>query len=64
MAAVQGASYNDDVASTVSDSDDEVEVVPESRQEKLERLSKEYEEEVARTKAAADAGEGCLFCSS
>jgi hypothetical protein len=36
----------------------------ETRQQKLERLSKEYEEEVKRAKEAADAGEGCLHCSA
>ena len=29
----------------------------------LERLAKEYEEEQAKAKEAADAGEGCLMCS-
>jgi len=51
-----------------TDSDEEaspVAVAPqETRQQKLERLSKEYDEEVKRAKEAADAGEGCLFCSS
>jgi len=51
-----------------TDSDEEaspVAVAPqETRQQKLERLSKEYEEEVKRAKEAADSGEGCLFCSS
>jgi ribonucleoside-diphosphate reductase alpha chain len=37
---------------------------PESRQERLERLAREYEAEQAAAKAAADAGEGCLLCSS
>ena len=36
----------------------------ETRQQKLDRLAREYEEEQAAAKAAADAGEGCLFCSS
>lgn len=36
----------------------------ETKQEKLDRLAKEYEEEVAKARAAAEAGEGCLFCSS
>ncbi len=36
----------------------------ETRQEKLARLAREYEEEQARAKAAADAGEGCLYCSA
>jgi ribonucleoside-diphosphate reductase alpha chain len=37
---------------------------PETRQQKLERLSKEYEEEVRKAKEAAEKGEGCLYCSS
>ena len=51
----------------VADSDDDVssdEEVVETRQEKMDRLVREYEEEVAKAKAAADAGEGCLHCSS
>jgi hypothetical protein len=36
----------------------------ETRAEKLERLGREYEEEQRKAKAAADAGEGCLLCSS
>lgn len=36
----------------------------ETRQQKLERLSKEYEEEMKKAKEAAETGEGCLFCSS
>ena len=39
-------------------------IVQETRAEKLDRLVREFEEEVARSKAAADAGEGCLLCSS
>jgi len=49
------------------DSDEEPmsdEEVVETRQEKMDRLVREYEEEVAKAKAAADAGEGCLHCSS
>ena len=50
-----------------TDSDDEASApapAQETRQQKLERLAKEYEEEVKRAKEAADAGEGCLHCSS
>jgi ribonucleoside-diphosphate reductase alpha chain len=69
LAAVQGSStpqVQDDKDSEYEDSSDEDEPqrVPETRAQKLERLSREYEEEVARSKAAADAGEGCLHCSS
>jgi len=69
LAAVQGSStpqVQDDKDSEYEDSSDEDESVrvPETRSQKLERLSREYEEEVARSKAAADAGEGCLHCSS
>jgi ribonucleoside-diphosphate reductase alpha chain len=35
----------------------------ETRQELLDRLAKEYEEEVERNKKAAENGEGCLMCS-
>jgi ribonucleotide reductase alpha subunit len=41
-----------------------VEKLVETRAEKLERLSREYEEELVRARAAADAGEGCLHCSA
>jgi ribonucleoside-diphosphate reductase alpha subunit len=55
-----------DVSGAEVDSDDESvdEPIPETRQEKMDRLVREYEEEVARAKAAAEAGEGCLHCSS
>ena len=36
----------------------------ETRTEMLERLAREYEEEVQRNKEAVAAGEGCLLCSS
>ena len=40
-------------------------VTQETRAQKLDRLAREYEEEVARAKAAAAAGEeGCLYCSA
>ncbi len=57
----------DDDESVVSDSDEEAakpEPQPETKKEKMERLVREYEEEVQRAKAAAESGEGCLFCSS
>jgi ribonucleoside-diphosphate reductase alpha chain len=37
---------------------------PETREQKMERLVREYEEEVAKARASAEAGEGCLQCSS
>lgn len=36
----------------------------ESRAQKLERLAREYEAEVQKAREAADAGEGCLYCSA
>ena len=53
-----------------SDSDEEVAAAPapvpvvETRKEKIERLSREYEEELVRAREAAASGEGCQFCSS
>jgi ribonucleoside-diphosphate reductase alpha chain len=48
-----------------TDSDEEVPPPPpETRQQKLERLSKEYEDAVKKAKEDAEKGEGCLFCSS
>jgi ribonucleoside-diphosphate reductase alpha chain len=35
----------------------------ETKQELLDRLAREYEEEQAAAKAAAESGEGCLMCS-
>ena len=54
----QDTAYTED-----SDSDAES-VVEETRQQKMDRLVREYEEEVAKARAAAEAGEGCLHCSS
>jgi ribonucleoside-diphosphate reductase alpha subunit len=48
---------------TESDEDDDDAPV-ETRQQKLDRLAREYDEEMARAAAAAAAGEGCLLCSS
>ena len=69
LAAIQGTPIvQDDAADSDVDDDtsDEEEVVKvvETRAQKLDRLAKEYEEEQEKAKAAADAGEGCLFCSS
>jgi ribonucleoside-diphosphate reductase alpha subunit len=69
LAAVQGSTTSqDDKESVYEDSSDDEEKAEkpkvETRAEKLERLTREYEEEVARSKAAADVGEGCLHCSS
>ncbi len=67
------AALPDDDDSSVDESSDEEGVAPvaapvrpaaESKAEKLARLAREYEEEVARARAAAEAGEGCTMCSS
>jgi len=63
MAALEHQSTITTAAEEAYESDTDDEIV-ETRAEKLERLTREYEEEVARSKAAADAGEGCLHCSS
>jgi ribonucleoside-diphosphate reductase alpha chain len=57
----------DEAYATESESEDEESPVPapvETREQKLDRLAREYEEEQAAAKAAAENGEGCLFCSS
>ena len=55
--------YSEDDGSSDEDTDKKPAVV-ETRGQMLDRLSKEYIEEQAKANAAADAGEGCLFCSS
>ena len=52
----------DEAYDTGSEEEDDSPV--ETRQQKLDRLTREYEEEVVKAKAAAEAGEGCLLCSS
>jgi ribonucleoside-diphosphate reductase alpha chain len=72
LAAIAGtplAKAEDDAPEYEDSTSDDEEPVPrqpvvETRAQKLDRLAKEYEEEQAKAKAAADAGEGCLFCSS
>jgi ribonucleoside-diphosphate reductase alpha chain len=69
LAAVQGSVMDNDSVdkeSVVDDdsSDDEPVKHVETRAEKLDRLTREYEEEVARSKAEGEKGEGCLLCSS
>ena len=57
----------DEAYETESEEEDEEEKpvgAVETRQQKLDRLTREYEEEMAKAKAAAEAGEGCLLCSS
>jgi ribonucleoside-diphosphate reductase alpha chain len=57
----------DETYATDSDESDEgtpITAIVETRKEKLDRLAREYEEEQAAANAAAEAGEGCLFCSS
>ena len=63
MAALENQSTMTVAADEVYESDTDEEIV-ETRAQKLDRLAREYEEEVARSKAAADAGEGCLQCSA
>jgi ribonucleoside-diphosphate reductase alpha chain len=72
-AAAQLSDKDSDTSSYIDDSDDDDEnmetkpTVPaaaETKAQKLERLAREYEEEQSRAKAAAESGEGCLFCSS
>jgi ribonucleoside-diphosphate reductase alpha subunit len=66
---------DDDTASVVSsdtESDEEAAApalaaaagAAETRQERLDRLAREYEAEVAAARAAAESGEGCLYCSA
>jgi len=69
MAALEAHSGSVEDSEYASDSDDEVPPPPpppkpETRQEKIERLSREYEEELVRAREAAASGEGCQFCSS
>ena len=70
LAAVTGggvaAEDDDDNLSASTDSDDDSVAPPSkpNRKELLDRLAKEYEEETAKAKAAADAGDGCLMCGS
>jgi len=57
----------DSDAEAESESDTDTVPTPvrkETRAQLLERLALEYEEEQKKAKAAADAGEGCLTCSS
>ena len=72
LAAVQGSTVGEQEAAgsdTDSDSDNDTPVVSvatkaETKAEKLERLAKEYDEEVKKNKEALEKGEGCLTCSS
>jgi ribonucleoside-diphosphate reductase alpha chain len=78
LAAVSGGGVREesDDESVCSDSEDEdapvaapvawqqVPPVQETRQQKLERLSKEYEQSVKEAKEAAENGDGCLMCGS
>lgn len=61
---------NSDSASYASseESDSEDEDTPEEKKKRerramVDRLAKEYDEEVLRAKAAAESGEGCMMCS-
>jgi ribonucleoside-diphosphate reductase alpha subunit len=63
---VENDDTDDEVPSSSKKSTVAVNPVPvtETRAQKMDRLVKEFEEEVARSKAAAETGEGCLLCSS
>lgn len=58
----------DDESIVSSDDEDEAEAkaapAKETREEMKARLAREYEEEVAAAKKAAESGEGCLYCSA
>jgi ribonucleoside-diphosphate reductase alpha chain len=72
LAAVQGSTVGEQEAAgsdTDSDSGDDTPVISvatkvETKAEKLERLAREYDEEVQKNKEALEKGEGCLHCSS
>lgn len=73
LAAVQGGNeettMEDEVFSVDSEDDSDMEETPaekkkREKKELLDRLAKEFEEEAAKAKAAADSGEGCLMCGS
>ena len=56
-------------AETTDSEDSDEEMSPEelkkkNRKEMMDRLAAEYEEEVRKTKEAADKGEGCTMCSA
>jgi ribonucleoside-diphosphate reductase alpha chain len=75
MAALEAHSGSVEETEYASDSDEEAAApapapaaapapAVETRKEKLDRLSREYEEELVRAREAAASGEGCQFCSS
>jgi ribonucleoside-diphosphate reductase alpha chain len=76
MAAIAGASSTSSVAEDDSDAEttdsedsDDGQMSPEeikkkNRKEMMDRLAAEYDEEMRKTKEAADKGEGCTMCSA
>lgn len=64
QSTVTTAVLPDEAYETDSDEEEAPPPPPETRQQKLERLSKEYEDAVKKAKEDAEKGEGCLFCSS
>jgi hypothetical protein len=70
LAAVSGGAVNQEEDEAISDSDaesdDDVDVkavAVKKKRELLDKLAAEYEESVAKAKADAESGEGCLMCS-
>ena len=56
--------YESDTESDDDDDEEKEKPVVETREQKLARLTREYEEEVAKAKLAAENGEGCTMCSA
>lgn len=67
LAAVSGGTMQEDNADADADSyvdSDDEEDPKKKRRELLDKLAAEYEESVAKAKADAESGDGCLMCGS
>ena len=69
LAAVSGGTMQEDHADADADADsyvdsDDEEDPKKKRRELLDKLAAEYEESVAKAKADAESGDGCLMCGS
>ena len=62
-AAVMAQKFTVDPKFLVATATTKPESKKETREEKLDRLAREFEEASAKAKADAEAGEGCLMCS-